>query len=120
MPMFGSIAGAESVLLAFDDDFEHRRRDGRGAARHRAVAAGQGHRQPDGDDPRRPPLSCTTPARKGAEGAEQASRAIYEAVLEADSAGVETSDLGGNAGTTEFTDAVIEKIRTKIEIWSSL
>ena len=29
-----------------------RRRDGRGAARHRAVAAGQGPRQPDGDDPR--------------------------------------------------------------------
>jgi hypothetical protein len=29
-------------------------------------------------------------------------------------------DLGGHAGTTEFTEAVIEKIRTKIEIWSSL
>ena len=39
LPMFGSIAGAESVLLAFDDDFDGRRRDGRGAARHRAVAA---------------------------------------------------------------------------------
>ena len=51
MPMFGSIAGAESVLLAFDDDFETDGRDGRGAARHRARAAGQGHRQPDGHDP---------------------------------------------------------------------
>jgi hypothetical protein len=29
-------------------------------------------------------------------------------------------DLGGNATTTEFTDAVIDRIRTKIDIWSSL
>ena len=36
MPLFGSIAGAESVLLALDDDYEPRGRDGRGAARHRA------------------------------------------------------------------------------------
>ena len=53
MPMFGSIAGAESVLLAFDEDYEAQRRDGRGAARHRARAARQGHREPDGDDPGR-------------------------------------------------------------------
>ena len=51
MPMFGSIAGAESVLLAFDEEFKTTRRDGRGAPRHRAGAAGQGRRQPDGDDP---------------------------------------------------------------------
>ena len=30
----------------------HDRRDDRGAARHRSRAAGQGHREPDGDDPR--------------------------------------------------------------------
>ena len=53
MPMFGSIAGAESVLLAFDDELRAQGRDGRGAARHRAGAAGQGHRQSDGDDPGR-------------------------------------------------------------------
>ena len=34
--------------------------------------------------------------------------------------GVKTFDLGGHATTTEFTDAVVEKIKTKIEIWSSL
>ena len=52
MPMFGSIAGAESILLALRRRLRRRRRDGRGAARDGAVAAGQGPRQPDGDDPR--------------------------------------------------------------------
>ena len=61
MPMFGSIAGAESVLLAFDDELDDARGDGRGAARHRAGARGQGHRQPDGDDPRLRRACCTTP-----------------------------------------------------------
>jgi isocitrate/isopropylmalate dehydrogenase len=40
--------------------------------------------------------------------------------LETTAGGVKTFDLGGHATTTEFTDAVIEKIRTKVEIWSSL
>jgi isocitrate dehydrogenase (NAD+) len=53
-------------------------------------------------------------------GAERASRAIYESVLEATAAGVRTPDLGGHAGTTEFTDDVIARVRTKIEVWSSL
>ena len=39
LPLFGSIAGAESVLLALDDELRDHRRDGRGAARHRAGAA---------------------------------------------------------------------------------
>ena len=53
-------------------------------------------------------------------GAERASRAIYEGVLETIAGGVKTIDLGGHAGTTEFTDAVVEKIRTKVDIWSTL
>ena len=59
MPMFGSIAGAESVLLAFDERVRDPGRDGRGAPRHRAGAPGQGRRQSDGHDPglrRRPAL----------------------------------------------------------------
>ena len=120
LPMFGSIAGAESVLLAFDEDYERRRRDGRGAARHRAGAAGQEHRQPDGDDPGRARPCCTTPASSGTTGATRASRAIYESVLEAAATGVRTPDLGGHATTSEFTDEVIARVRTKIDIWSSL
>ena len=70
-------------------------------------ARGQGHRQPDGDDPRR---GRAPPLRGGARrrGGRAASRAIYEAVLETVAAGIRTPDLGGHAGTTEFTDAVIE------------
>ena len=49
MPLFGSIAGAESVLLVARRGPRDARRDGRGATRDRACAAGQGRRQPDGD-----------------------------------------------------------------------
>jgi isocitrate/isopropylmalate dehydrogenase len=52
--------------------------------------------------------------------AERAARAIFEAALETVAAGVKTPDLGGHAGTTEFTDAVLDRVRTKLEIWSSL
>jgi isocitrate/isopropylmalate dehydrogenase len=57
---------------------------------------------------------------RGIKGADRASRAIYESVLETIAGGVKTIDLGGDTTTTEFTDAVIEKIRSKIDIWSSL
>jgi isocitrate/isopropylmalate dehydrogenase len=47
----------------------------------------------------------------GIEGAERASGAIYSAVLETAAAGIRTPDLKGHASTTEFTDAVIERLR---------
>jgi 3-isopropylmalate dehydrogenase len=53
-------------------------------------------------------------------GAERASRAIYEGVLETVATGTRTIDLGGDATTSEFTDAVIDKVRTKVDVWSSL
>ena len=59
-------------------------------------------------------------ATRDAEGAATAARAIYEATLETVGSGVKTVDLGGHASTTEFTDAVIERIRSKLEIWESL
>ena len=34
--------------------------------------------------------------------------------------GVRTPDLGGHAATSEFTDEVISRVRTKIDIWASL
>jgi hypothetical protein len=117
--MFGSIAGAESILLSFDEDFAVDVAMAEAPPRHRAVAAGQGPGEPDGDDPR---LRGRARAGggQGASGCGQASRAIYEATLETTAGGVKTFDLGGQATTTEFTDAVVEKIRTKVEIWSSL
>ena len=98
--LFGSIAGAESVLLAFDEEYRTERRDDRGAARHGAGARGQEHRQPDGDDPRG--RGAAALRRRGGgmpAAAAGVARAIYEAVLEAAASGVRTPDLGGHATT---------------------
>ncbi len=119
MPMFGSIAGAESVLLAFDEHYKTRA--AMAEAPHGTAPSLMGK---DVANPMAMILSCAAvmhyAADAGFEGAERASRAIYESVLEATAAGVKTPDLGGNAGTTEFTTEVIGRIRTKIDVWSSL
>jgi isocitrate/isopropylmalate dehydrogenase len=52
--------------------------------------------------------------------ARAAGRAIREARLEAVTAGVRTADLGGHASTTEFTDEVISRVRSKLDVWATL
>ena len=52
--------------------------------------------------------------------AQTAGRALREACLEAVADGVRTADLGGQDGTTDFTDEVIRRTRTKVEVWASL
>jgi isocitrate/isopropylmalate dehydrogenase len=119
LPMFGSIAGAESVLLAFDEDYDVD--VAMAEAPHGTAPSLLGK---DIANPMAMILACAAVLQyagvKGHTGAERASRAIYEGVLETTAGGVKTVDLGGHATTTEFTDAVIEKVRTKLEIWSSL
>ena len=119
LPMFGSIAGAESILLAFDDDYAVD--VAMAEAPHGTAPSLMGK---DLANPMAMLLACGAlmqyAAGKGVDGAERASRAIYESVLETTAGGVKTIDLGGHAGTTEFTDAVVEKIRTKVDIWSTL
>jgi isocitrate/isopropylmalate dehydrogenase len=56
----------------------------------------------------------------GDEPAQQAARAIREACLEAVADGQRTADLGGHLGTTEFTDEVMRRVRSKLEVWASL
>ena len=51
LPMFGSIAGAESVLLAFDENYETTVAMAEAPHGTAPALAGQGHRQPAGDDP---------------------------------------------------------------------
>jgi isocitrate/isopropylmalate dehydrogenase len=118
MPMFGSIAGAESVLLSFGEDFHTE--VAMAEAPHGTAPALEGK---DIANPMAMLLACGAILHY-AGGArtdlERASRAIYESVLEASAAGVRTPDLGGHAGTTEFTDDVIARIRAKIEAWSAL
>jgi isocitrate/isopropylmalate dehydrogenase len=119
MPMFGSIAGAESVLLALDEDYEPRAV--MAEAPHGTAPALQGK---DLANPMAMILAVaavlTHAGDLGYEGADTASRAIYEGVLEATASGVRTTDLGGHATTSEFTGEVISRVRTKIDIWSSL
>lgn len=112
MQLFGSIAGAESVVVAFNpstspgQDLEpsvvmaeaphgtaprlHRKNVANPLAMILAAAAALGYV----DDARAP----------------DASRAIYDAALAAVAAGIATADLGGHATTTEFTDAVIARM----------
>src|SRR5436190_10020801 len=119
LPLFGSIAGAESILLALDD--EVRTRVAMAEAPHGTAPALQGK---DIANPMGMILAAGAllhhAADAGAGGAEDASRAVYDAVLEATAAGVRTVDLGGHAGTTEFTDEVISRVRAKLEEWSTL
>jgi isocitrate dehydrogenase (NAD+) len=116
LPMFGSIAGAESVLLAFDDDYEVD--VAMAEAPHGTAPSLMGK---DIANPMAMLLACGAVLNYvGESGAERASRAIYEGVLETVATGTKTVDLGGVATTTEFTDAVVDKVRTKIDVWSSL
>ena len=52
--------------------------------------------------------------------AQRAGQAIQQATFDSVTAGIRTVDIGGQSSTSEFTDAVIERVRTKLEIWSSL
>jgi isocitrate dehydrogenase (NAD+) len=119
LPLFGSIAGAESILLALDDEL--RTTVAMAEAPHGTAPALEGK---DIANPMGMILAAAAllhhAAEAGTDRAEEASRAVYESVLEATAAGVRTPDLGGHASTTEFTDEVIGRVRAKLEAWSSL
>jgi isocitrate dehydrogenase (NAD+) len=116
MQMFGSIAGAESLLISLDED-----------ENPRTVMA----EAPHGTAPSLRGKNVANPMAMilaGAalltfmheETASQVSRAIYEATFETVLDGIKTADLGGSADTTEFTDEVIRHVKTKLEVWSAL
>src|SRR5881227_3751989 len=109
LPLFGSIAGAESVLLALDDEL--RTTVAMAEAPHGTAPALEGK---DVANPMGMILATAAllhhAGEAGAEEADQCSQAVYKAVLDATAAGVRTPDLGGHAGTTEFTDEVIRRV----------
>ncbi|MDX6582193.1 MAG: hypothetical protein QOI10_1377 [Solirubrobacterales bacterium] len=107
LPLFGSIAGAESVLLALDPELDVR--VAMAEAPHGTAPALEGKdiANPMG-------MILAGAALLHYAGVEQASRAIYEAVLETVAAGTKTPDLGGHAGTTEFTDAVVAAVGVRL------
>ena len=110
LPLFGSIAGAESILLSLDEKL--RPRVAMAEAPHGTAPALEGK---DLANPMAMILAVGAlldyAATAGHEGADRASRAVYDAVMETTAAGIRTPDLKGHASTTEFTDAVIERVR---------
>ena len=109
LPLYGSIAGAESVLLALDDELEVA--VAMAEAPHGTAPALEGK---DVANPMAMILACAAvlhyAGETGHEGCEAASAAIYDAVMGTLEAGIRTPDLNGHAGTTEFTDAVIDRL----------
>jgi isocitrate dehydrogenase (NAD+) len=119
LPLFGSIAGSESLLIAFEEDAY-------GQMHTSALMAEAAH----GTAPSLQGKNVANPMAMILAGAallthcdeqsQEVGRAIREACLEAVSEGVRTADLGGHAGTSEFTDEVIKRARTKLEVWAAL
>ena len=116
LQMFGSIAGSESQVIAFNDEYQVK------------VVFTEA---PHGTAPALEGKNLANPMAMILAGAsilsylqtpqaDQASRAIYEAVFEAVHAGQTTTDLGGRLSTTEFTDDVINRVGSKLEVWKGL
>ncbi|MFN2581363.1 MAG: isocitrate/isopropylmalate family dehydrogenase, partial [Candidatus Dormibacteria bacterium] len=117
LQLFGSIAGSESLLLGFH---------GEGLVPAVVMAEAPHGTAPalEGKNIANPMamilavaslLGFTDDAR-----CKTASRAIYESTFEAVRSGVRTADLGGHALTDEFTNAVIDGVHSKLEVWGSL
>lgn len=111
LQMFGSIASAESLVLALDDDF-----------RVRTVLA----EAPHGTAPRLYGKNIANPmamilaaaailAYLEGPAAPRASEAIVAAAFGAVHDGIRTADLGGAATSTEFADEVIRRVRARLE-----
>lgn len=116
LQMFGSIAGAESLLISFDE------------AWYPEVVMAEA---PHGTAPSLQGKNLANPMAMILAGAAllryaksqqaaQVARAIYEAIFEAVNAGTRTTDLGGSNSTSEFTDDVIQRVTTKLEVWQTL
>jgi isocitrate/isopropylmalate dehydrogenase len=115
LPLFGSIAGSESLLVAFDDDFEPSAIMAEAA--HGTAPSLQGKNVAN---PMAMILAAAALLSQGSEPAQRAGRAIREACLEAVGAGSRTSDLGGHLGTSEFVDEVAARTKAKLDVWASL
>jgi isocitrate dehydrogenase (NAD+) len=116
LPLFGSIAGSESMLVAFGDDYVPSALMAEAAHGTAPSLFGK-----DVANPMAMILACAALlGHADYVDGQNAGRAIREACLEAVAGGVRTADLGGHAGTLEFTDDVIKRTRTKLEVWASL
>ena len=117
LQMFGSIAGSESMVVSID-------REGKvdcvmAEAPHGTAPALEGRNVAN-------PMAMILAAAgmlsymNDDDQASRASRAIYEGTLEAVYDGIRTADLGGSSQTDEFTNEVIRRVKSKLEVWSTL
>jgi isocitrate/isopropylmalate dehydrogenase len=115
LPLFGSIAGSESVLVAFaGEDLEPTALMAEAA--HGTAPSLEGKNVAN-------PMAMILAADallSQTEDGRAAGRAIRESALEAVAAGIRTADLAGHATTSEFTDEVIRRTTTKLEVWSTI
>lgn len=116
LQMFGSIAGSESLVVSLDADGSVGRV--MAEAPHGTAPALEGKNIANPMAMILASAALLTYARE--QSARTASRAIYEATLEAVNDGVRTPDLGGTETTTGFTDAVIRRVRSKLDVWGAL
>ena len=116
LPLFGSIAGSESLLVAFEDDYV--------PSALMAEAAHGTAPALEGKDVANPMAMILAGAALLSHAEEEriqtVGRAIREACLEAVAEGIRTADLGGHESTHAFTDEVIRRARTKLDVWASL
>jgi isocitrate/isopropylmalate dehydrogenase len=115
LPLFGSIAGSESLLVAFEEDFEPAAIMAEAA--HGTAPALQGKNVAN---PMAMILAGAALLSHTGEEGQLAGRAIREACLEAVAHGSRTPDLGGELGTSEYTDEVVARVRSKLEVWAAL
>jgi isocitrate dehydrogenase (NAD+) len=114
LPLFGSIAGSESLIVGFGEDYVPTVVLAEAAHGTAPALRGKNIANPMAMILAAAALLAYLP------GGEQASRAIREACLEAVGEGTRTADLGGHASTSEFIDEAIRRVRQKLEIWSAL
>jgi isocitrate dehydrogenase (NAD+) len=114
LPLYGSIAGSESLLVAFGDDYAPTALMAEAA--HGTAPSLKGRNVAN---PLAMILAAAALLTHGDDATQQAGRAVREGALEAVAAGIRTPDLGGSATTSEFTDEVTTRVRAKLEVWAT-
>ena len=105
MPMFGSIAGAESVLLSFDDEYVER--VVMAEAPHGTAPQLQGR---DVANPMAMVLAAAAVLEHAGHvspGAPAAARTIRETVMDVTARGIKTPDIGGQRASSDVVEAIV-------------
>lgn len=112
LAMFGSIAGAESVLLSLDDEL--RPRVAMAEAPHGTAPSLSGKNVAN---PMAMLLACAAilehAGHRGDDKCARAARQVRDATMSTATDGIRTFDLGGEASTSQVVDEVIRRLRER-------